>query len=215
MYVILVNEDNTLVTTQKENIMQRSKLVDDLWFLVPPEYKGYNMAEFTVLMEYILPVSRKYRSDILSLSAEKYNEHLKYTLPFDTELTREAGDVEVQLTFALVELDADGNPIQRVRKTSADKIHITPISAWSDIIPDDALSAIDQRLIVANAQIRALAELADSLSEQKADNFRYNESNGELQLMSGANKLGDAVKIISCIHADPDGNGAAIPIVHF
>lgn len=215
MYVILVNEDNTLVTTQKENIMQRSKLVDDLWFLVPPEYKGYNMADFTVMMEYLLPVSKKYRSEILSLSDEMHNEHLKFMLPFDTELTREAGEIEVQLTFGLVELDPDGNPVQRVRKTMPAVIKITPIAAWSDIIPDEALTAIDQRLIVADAQIRALAELADSLSEQKADNFRYNESNGELQLMSGANKLGDAVKIISCIHADPDGNGAAIPIVHF
>lgn len=215
MYVILVNEDNTLVTTQKENIMQRSKLVDDLWFLVPPEYKGYNMADFTVMMEYLLPVSKKYRSEILSLSDEMHNEHLKFMLPFDTELTREAGEIEVQLTFGLVELDPDGNPVQRVRKTMPAVIKITPIAAWSDIIPDEALTAIDQRLIVADAQIRALAELADSLSEQKADNFRYNESNGELQLMSGANKLGDAVKIISCIHADPDGNGAEIPIVHF
>lgn len=213
MYVILVGEDNTLVTTQKETVMQRSKLVDNLWFLVPPEYKGYNMADFSVLLEYVLPVSRRYKSELLVLSDEGYEDHLKYVLPFDTELTSEAGSIELQLTFALVELDPDGNAIQRIRKTAATKINIVAISAWSDIIPDEALSAIDQRLIMANAQIKALDDLAGSLSLNKADNISYNEVGGELSLMSGKNAIGDTIKIVSCIHANPDGDGAAIPVV--
>src|SRR5574344_1637821 len=98
--------------------MQRSKLVDNLHFLVDPIYKGIDMSDFTVMMEYILPVSREYKSEILVKSAELYKENLEYKLPFDTNLTREAGDIEVQLTFVRVILDADGNNIQQVRKTS-------------------------------------------------------------------------------------------------
>ena len=112
MYTILINDDNSMIATQKQRIMQRSKLVDELWFLVKPIYNGYNMAEFTLSMEYVLPVSRKYKNEILTLSTDKYNEYLKYTLPIDTELTSEAGEIEIALTFILSDLDEDGNSIK-------------------------------------------------------------------------------------------------------
>ena len=43
MYTILVNDDNTLTTSVRERIMQRSKLVDSLHFLVEPTYKEKNI----------------------------------------------------------------------------------------------------------------------------------------------------------------------------
>ena len=45
MYTILVNDDNTLLTTVKERIMQKSKLVDSLHFLVNPTYKKWNKSK--------------------------------------------------------------------------------------------------------------------------------------------------------------------------
>ena len=132
MYTILVNQDNTMITSVRERIMQRSKLVDSLHFLVDPIYKGLDMSDFTVIMEYILPVSKKYITEILIKSNEPYNskinkEMLEYTLPFDTKLTREPGDIKVQLTFTKVDLDEYGNNRQYVRKISETTIHITPI----------------------------------------------------------------------------------------
>ena len=159
MYTILVTSNNELVTSVKERIMQRSKLVDNLHFLVEPEYKGYTMSDFTATLEYILPVSREYKTETLVLSEDLYKDRLEYILPFDTNLTKEAGKVELQLTFTCVEMDSNGDGIQRVRKTSPTTIEIIPISAWADIIPDSALSALDQRLIKQDAQIKALAEL--------------------------------------------------------
>lgn len=215
MYVILVNEDNTLTTTQKERIMQRSKLVDTLWFLVSPTYKGRDISQFTVMMEYILPVSKKYCSEILSLSEEMHNDHLKYTLPFDTALTSEAGDIEVQLTFACVELDANGKSVQLVRKVDPTTITICPITAWSDIIPDSALSAIDQRLIMADAQIKALNEISDVLLDTKADNLRYNSQTSELQLVAGNKAIGNKVVIVSCDDTHDGEADDCIPVVEF
>ena len=156
MYTILLDESNELVATVRERIMQRSKLVDSFHFLVEPEYKGVSMGDFTVMMEYLLPVSREYRSEILVKSDELYKDMLEYMVPFDTCLTREAGDIEVQLTFVKVGLDADGNSSQQVRKTSPVTITIVPISAWSDIVADSALTAVDQRLIQAEALLNAL-----------------------------------------------------------
>ena len=216
MNVILVNQDNTLTITQSERIMQRSKLVDTLWFLVAPEYNGYNMADFSVLLEYVLPVSRQYRSEILTLSEDMYNGRLKYLLPLDTELTSEAGRIEVQLTFAMADLDISGNPIQRVRKTDSTLVDIIPIKAWSDIIPDSALSSIDQRLIKADAQIKALADLSNDLNANKADNLRYDATSSELQLVAGNKAIGNKVIIVSCDdeHED-DVHEDCVPVVLF
>jgi len=195
MYVILLNNDNTLVASQRECIMQRSKLVDNLWILVSPNYKENDMSLFKVVLEYVLPCSRKYRAIELVRSEENYQEYLKYVLPFDTGITAEAGDVELQLSFTFVGLNPDGTGVQRVRKTKPTKLHITPIAAWSDIIPDSALSVIDQRLIKVDAQINALESYTEVLSQNQVDNLVYNDKAETLQLMAGENTIGDAVSV--------------------
>ena len=198
MYVILVNDDNTLLTTKRERIMQRSKLFDTFWFLANPIYRDYDMTGCTVLLEYTLPVSRKYCTEILVLDAERHEGHLKYTLPIDTNLTTEAGDIELQLSFILSDLDDFGNSIQRVRKTMTSVVTITPISAWSDIIPDSALTALDQRIIKMDAQIKAINEANEMVDKTKADNISYNENTRELQLMANGEAVGDVVVLGAC-----------------
>lgn len=194
-YVILVNEDNTLTASKKERIMQRSKLFNNLWFLAEPTYNGYDMSACTVVMEYILPISKKYYSDILELSEERYQEYLKYVVPIDSKLTTEVGEVELQLTFIYSDLDENGESVQRVRKTSTAKLNIVPISAWSDIIPDSALGALDQRIIKMDAQIKELLDLGDAYDAAKADNITYDADKQTLQLLSGVNKIGDEVSL--------------------
>lgn len=210
MYTILLNETNELTTSVRERIMQRSKLVDSLHFLVDPMYKGIDMSDFTVLMEYLLPVSREYKTEILVKSDALYKEKLEYKLPFDTNLTREAGKVELQLTFIRVELDADGNSIQRVRKTSPTTITILPIAAWSDIIADSALTALDQRLIQVDAAIAAVNEMNDYLSATKADDIVYNEDTNTIQLTANGIPIGHAINYSACgiksFEVDEDDN---------
>ena len=94
MYTILINEDNTLTASVVERVMQQSKLVDTLHFLADPEYKGKDMRDYVVMLEYRLPVSKKYRTEFLTLSDELYKNKLEYKLPFDTALTSEAGVIE-------------------------------------------------------------------------------------------------------------------------
>lgn len=195
MYTILLNDTNELITSVKERIMQRSKLVDSLHFLVDPIYKGLDMSGFTVMMEYVLPVSREYHSEILVKSDALYKEKLEYKLPFDTCLTKEAGNIEVQLTFVKVSLDADGNNTQQVRKTNSTTIKILPISAWSDIVADNALGAIDQRLIQAEAMINAVGEMAQQLDSTKADNITYNEEDNYIQLTANGTPIGDKITL--------------------
>lgn len=200
-----------MITSVRERIMQRSKLVDNLHFLVKPKYKEMDMSKFTVLMEYVLPVSKEYHSDILVKSADLYKRHLEYKLPFDTVLTREAGKIELQLSFTYVEMNADGTMTQYVRKISPTTISIIPIAAWSDLIPDDALSSIDQRLIKTDAMLKELADLADTLNQSKADNLTLEDD--VLQLTSEGEKIGDPVTLSTFgVPAENDGN---IKVVEF
>lgn len=197
MYTILVNDDDTLYGSHKERIMQHSKLVDNLVFIVDHIYRNtIDMTNASVMLEYVLPISRKYETIYLELCEERYNEcFLQYKLPFDTNLTSEHGAVELQLTFAYVEMDENGKTVQHVRKTSPTTIEIIPISAWSDIIPDGALSALDQRIIKLDAQMRGLNDCLDALETNKVDNLVYNDTEDSLQLSAKGVGVGDKVYV--------------------
>lgn len=216
MYTILVTNSNELVTTVKERIMQRSKLVDNLHFLVDPKYKDVDMTDFAVTLEYVLPVSREYKTENLVKADALYKEMLEYRLPFDTNLTKEAGKIEIQLTFTKASLDADGNAVQQVRKTSAATINIIPITAWSDVIADNALTALDQRLIMVDAMINQLNEVNQYLDETKADNIIYNETEKYISLTSHGNEIGNKISInntcegIIALVIDDEGNLVAV-----
>ncbi len=196
MYVILVNDDDTLYGSHKERIMQRQKLVNNLVIVVDPIYKDINMTDATVMIEYLLPVSKRYETEILTLSDEKYNDcFLQYKLPFDTKLTSEAGEIQIQLTFVKTELDENGKGIQRVRKTSSTVINVIPITAWSDIIPDNALSSLDERLIKLDAQMRGLNEYMNVLDNNQVDNLVYDDEAETLQLSANGKEIGNKVSV--------------------
>lgn len=213
MYTFLIGEDNTLTATVVERIMERSKLVDSLHFLADPIYKETDMSDFTVMMEYVLPISKKYKTEILEKSDELYKDMLEYKLPFDTALTSEPGDIEIQLTFVNVTLDADGRNTQYVRKVGPGSIKIVAISTWSDIIPDEALSAVDQRLLAAQAMIKALNEQNNTIMKSKADSLRYKDN--LLQLTAQGNPIGTAVKIVSSDSGNTDPDDGTIRVVEF
>lgn len=196
-YTFLLEEDNCLVASRREVIMQRSKLVDEINFLVAPEYKTAenDMRLFSVMMEYILPVSKEYHTLELIQDPDGYKEYLLYRVPFDTNLSSEAGDIQLQLTFIYVGLDADGNSVQKVRKTKVGKLHVTSVAAWSDIIPDAALSALDQRIIKTQAQINELGYYAQVLSENQVDNLKYDDVTETLSLMAGDQTVGNPVNV--------------------
>lgn len=195
MYTILVNESNELITSVKERIMQRSKLVDSLHFLVDPTYKNIDMSDFSVVMEYIMPISREYKTEMLVKSDELYKGKLEYKLPFDTCLTKEHGKIEIQLTFTKVELTPDGDSKQYVRKTSPTTITIVPISAWSDIIPDGALSALDQRMLKLDAQMVAVESYVEYIGSTQVDDLVYNDKDETLQLTANGVGVGNKVSV--------------------
>ena len=210
MYTFLINEDNTLTASVVERVMQRSKLVDNLHFLADTTYKGIDMSNYTVMLEYVLPVSKNYKTEILQKSAELYKNKLEQILPFDTELTSEVGDIEIQLTFANTEMDSEGRITQYVRKVGPGVIHVVSINNWSDMIPDSALSSLDQRLLMMISQTKALNDQMNTVINNKADGLSY--KNSILQLLSQGNPIGNAVKLSSDSSGGQDGT---IRVVEF
>lgn len=195
MYVIIVENDNSLYGSCKEKIIQREKLFNKLCFLVPPHYNGHDMSRCTVTMRYLLPISKEFRTETLVLSDKRYKEYLKYVLPVDTDLTKEHGDVELNLTFTMLDVDNNGNVVQRVRKTENGVLHITKIPDWDSMIPDASLAALDQRILEQDAQIRALEQVANILDSVKADNLVYDEKEETLQLSSQGVGIGNKVSV--------------------
>lgn len=196
-YIFLLNDDNSIYASHREVLMQRSKLTDEIWFLVKPKYKTVenDMSLFSVILEYILPNSKSYHSLELVKNEEGYKEYIKYVVPFDVNLSSEAGDIQLQLSFIYVGLDADGKDVQKVRKTRPTTLHITPIAAWSDIIPDASLAAIDQRIIKTQAQIKELGYYAEILGENQVDNLVYNSNEDVLHLTANGKIIGDKVSV--------------------
>ena len=194
-YTIIVCDDNSLYGSQKRKIMQREKLFNKLWILVPPYYNGYDMSQCTLTMRYLLPISREFITETLVLSNERYEEYLKYILPIDTNLSKEWGDIELNLTFTMLDVDADGNVVQRVRKTDSHILTITRLPDWDSVIPDSALSALDQRILKQDAQIKALASLAETLDNNQVDNLVYDEKDETLQLSAKGIGIGNKVNV--------------------
>lgn len=232
MYTILINDDNTLTTSVRERIMERSNLMNSFRILVNPKYKisdesGYDnipndtetidesestnipivvngiadMTRFTLLLEYISPISKKYHSEILNLTINEdgtpktYKGKLEYKLPATTKITKESGNVEIKMSFTATDLSVDGNLYQYVRKTSTTYIPIIPISAWIDTVPDEAFEPIDQRLLKTDAQIKALEDLNEVTATTKADNIVLDEETNDIYLTADGVKIGDAINI--------------------
>ncbi len=195
MYTLLINNDNTVTATVTHPIMQRSKLVDDLYFIVPKMYNKYNMSDFDFIMEYKTPVLNKHSLKKLVLVDENYKgDYLKYTLSIDTDLTAENGDVEIKLKFIGLSMQLDGTVLQHVREIMPFKLTIIPIVSWF-IDPDEDLDPLVQMIIANQQNIKATADLAGILNQSKADNISLDKINKEIYLTQHGNKLGNAIPL--------------------
>lgn len=66
-------------------------------------------------------------------------------------------------------MDSEGRITQYVRKVGPGVIHVVSINNWSDMIPDSALSSLDQRLLMMISQTKALNDQMNTAINNKAD----------------------------------------------
>jgi hypothetical protein len=196
MYTLLLDNDNAITQSERKALMQHSSLVDDLQILVPYLYNSIDMRDFTCTIEYVYPISKKYKTETLVADEDLYKDnYIRYTIPVNSKLSEQAGNVELQLTFTKVELDEDGNKQQYVRHTKSTIIPITPITNWSDLITDESLTALDNRILAIDGQIKALNELQGDISAKIPDDLKLTKD--LLQLTIDGEAVGDGVQILT------------------
>ena len=210
MYTILVNDDNTLSRTKVEQIMEKSTNVNQLHFLGKPLYHSMqgdeiDMTDFSCILEYKLPISHEYHSEALVATDGLYKDaYIEYILPVNTQFTKEAGNIELQLSFTDVYTRPDGTNVPRVRKTQPTMITITPISDWSNLVPDAALTAIDQRLIAMDSLVRSLNMTINQYQAGQAASLSL-EGDTLYLVKSDGEKIGKGIKINSTMITETNG----------
>lgn len=195
MFRVLIRSDNTTIVTENQRIMQNSKLVDTLEIVVDKEYNGLSMAECTAYLEYLTPINHKIGQVVLEIADENYeNDYLLYKMKIDTNLTNEVGQVQFRVHFIQVEMNEEGKVITPVRQTDSFIMTVIPISDWMTL-PDNLLSDLDQRLIVMQQTNKAMADLQNTLAEDKLDDIKLDVEAGTLYGTSSGVRKGTGVKI--------------------
>lgn len=195
MFRVLIRSDNTTIVTENQRIMQNSKLVDTLELVVDKEYNGLSMAECTAYLEYLTPINHKVGQVVLEIADDNYeNDYLLYKMKIDTNLTNEVGQVQFRVHFIQVEMNEEGKVTTPVRQTDSFIMTVIPISDWFSA-PDELLSALDQRLIANQQTIKALADLQNTLSDEKLDDIKLDITSNEIYGTSNGEKKGEGIKL--------------------
>lgn len=177
MYAIKMRSDKELETTVHCTIYQGEKNSDALVFLVPREYNGYNIAECTMLLRYILPDGTG-RSEKLDMYPLPYNDdYYKFQLSVDSRFTECPGDIELWLS-ALNFTD------EIILKSGTTEVSVTGSKNIVNYLPPEDLDQLDR-----------MAAQIDRLEKNKADNLLYDSEQMALQLTSNGDLIGDPVCI--------------------
>ena len=203
MYTLKITDENTVVTTVKESIVERSNYVDKIQIVTSKLYREQiDMTDTTVYMKYKLPISNKIKMTQLIPNDLAYEQnYIQYLIPVDAGLTAEAGDIEVSFT-------------SYIRKTTSGVIHITPLVQFDKYEPSEMFTEIDQRLLVMEGMIKDLDAQNKAAYEGMVKDIRLDTDGRKITLTDrNGDDTGDGivVKNLSAMVAedmtgkDPDG----------
>lgn len=195
MYTFLIQNDNSVIATERQRIMQCSKLVDVLQIIVPKFYNGLEMANYSARLEYLTPINHKYNYVELKIADANYKtDYLLYKIPIDINLTSEVGDVEFMVTFIEVTMTEDGVVNTPVRKTDAFTMPIIPIARWFTDI-SDGLDTMDQRIIAMMEMQNAMMDTQKIIHANKLDDIKLDTDTNMIYGTSGGVKQGKGIKL--------------------
>ena len=216
MYTLKINDDNTVTTTVKETLVERSNYVDKIQIVTSKLYREQiDMSDATLYMKYKLPVSNKIKLTQLTANDLEYEtNYIQYLIPVDAALTAEAGDIEVSFTFLKLIPNEDGTYTSYIRKTTSGVIHITPLVQFDKYEPSEMFTEIDQRLLVMEGMIKDLDAQNKAAYEGMVKDIRLDTDGRKITLTDrNGDDTGDGiiVKDLSAMVAedmtgkDPDG----------
>lgn len=211
MHTLLIGKDNSIITTNAERIIQRSKGANTVQFLVADDYNGKSMKSCVAVMFYKLPISGEWKSKQLVPEEVLWKDKfVDYRFVTDTDLTVEYGDVIVEVKFYEVSLTGEVNFNQYVRKAIDGIIHISMSKDWASGIADPLLDVFDQRIIQMMALQNQQSEMIEEMQYSSAASLGV--TGGKIHLVdAGGAQKGDAVDVVMPRTVDNDGrNGDGV-----
>lgn len=192
MYTIVMDKYKNLNTTIYTTLFQHESLTDKIQFLIPPEYQGVDLSEYTVTLKYVDP-NGNFHSEVLELNAELYKDYLQYVLPVTSKLTQVVGNLNVRLTLIKFQtVDETTTEIDRM-ETNSTTIMINKPNGFYDSVDFEDIEAFKAKLNEVNK------ELVDT-REKMADDLILTDD--QLQLSHEGTPIGVGVEIV--IPGDPD-----------
>lgn len=184
MYTLKITDENTVVTTVKERLVERSNDVDNIQIITAKLYKEQlDMSDTSLYMKYKLPVTDKIKiTQLIPNNLNYETNYIQYLIPADVNLLAEAGDIEVSFTFLKLVSNDDDSVTSYVRKTTSGVIHVSPLAAFDKYEPSEMFTETDQRLLALIAAVKDLNAQSKAIYENMVKDIRLNTDNKKITL---------------------------------
>lgn len=215
MYTLRITDDNNVITTVKESLMEKSNCVNFIQIIINKLYKEQiDMTDTTAYMKYVLPVTKKIKMTQLIADTTTDESHILYTIPVTANISAEPGDIEVSFTFLkLVHDDESDTTTSYVRKTESGLIHITKLAQFDSYEPSEMLTELDQRILALMATAEDIKKLGQATYDNMPIDMKLDSEAKKLTLVNANGNTGDGVGIADLSDSiakeltgtDPDG----------
>ena len=215
MYTLRITDDNNVITTVKERLMEKSNCVNSIQIIINKLYKEQiDMTDTTAYMKYVLPVTKKIKMTQLIADTTTDESHILYTIPVTANISAEPGDIEVSFTFLkLVHDEKSDTTTSYVRKTESGLIHITKLAQFDSYEPSEMLTELDQRILALMATAEDIKKLGQATYDNMPIDMKLDSEAKKLTLVNANGNTGDGVGIADLSDSiakeltgtDPDG----------
>lgn len=215
MYTLRITDDNNVITTVRESLMEKSNCVNSIQIIINKLYKEQiDMTDTTAYMKYVLPVTKKIKMTQLIADTTTDESHILYTIPVTANISAEPGDIEVSFTFLkLVHDEESDTTTSYVRKTESGLIHITKLAQFDSYEPSEMLTELDQRILALMATAEDIKKLGQATYDNMPIDMKLDSEAKKLTLVNANGNTGDGVGIAELSDSiakeltgtDPDG----------
>ena len=215
MYTLRITDDNNVITTVKESLMEKSNCVNSIQIIINKLYKEQiDMTDTTAYMKYVLPVTKKIKMTQLIADTTTDESHILYTIPVTANISAEPGDIEVSFTFLkLVHDEESDTTTSYVRKTESGLIHITKLAQFDSYEPSEMLTELDQRILALMATAEDIKKPGQATYDNMPIDMKLDSEAKKLTLVNANGNTGDGVGIADLSDSiakeltgtDPDG----------
>lgn len=215
MYTLRITDDNNVITTVKESLMEKSNCVNSIQIIINKLYKEQiDMTDTAAYMKYVLPVTKKIKMTQLIADTTTDESHILYTIPVTANISAEPGDIEVSFTFLkLVHDEESDTTTSYVRKTESGLIHITKLAQFDSYEPSEMLTELDQRILALMATAEDIKKLGQATYDNMPIDMKLDSEAKKLTLVNANGNTGDGVGIADLSDSiakeltgtDPDG----------